>query len=169
MTIQSKQRLIITTNSMDANKKRNLFWWVCFLAYLLLLGYVVFYSSFFGRAEHLDYRYNLTLFQEIGRYYNWGMRTGNWNLFYLNVMGNVCVFIPWGIFLPKLFTKCKNPLLTILFSFELSFCVELIQLVTKVGSFDVDDLLLNTIGGLCGFLIYTIYRWIKRLVCKQKD
>jgi len=152
---------------MAANKKRTIFWWVCFLAYLLLLGYVVFYS--FGREENADYRYNLTLLQEIGRYYYLGIRTGNWHLFILNVLGNVCVFVPLGIFLPKLFSKCQNPLLTILFSFELSLCVEIIQLITKVGSFDVDDLLLNTLGGLCGFVIYTIYRGIKRIVYRPKD
>ena len=36
----------------------------------------------------------------------------------------------------------------------LSLLVELLQLVFKVGSFDVDDLLLNTIGGLLGYLVY---------------
>lgn len=152
-----RQRLINTTNSMAVNKKKNnLLWWVCLLAYLLLMGYILFYASFFGREEHADYRYNLTLFQEIGRYYYLGIRTGSWNLFFMNVIGNICVFIPFGILLPKLFVRCKNIFLTVLLSFELSLCVEIIQLVTKVGSFDVDDLLLNTMGGLCGFLIYTI-------------
>ena len=147
---------------MAANKKRTIFWWVCFLAYLLLLGYVVFYS--FGREENADYRYNLTLLQEIGRYYYLGIRTGNWHLFILNVLGNVCVFVPLGIFLPKLFSKCQNPLLTILFSFELSLCVEIIQLITKVGSFDVDDIILNTLGGALGYITYKIVRkwWYRK-------
>jgi hypothetical protein len=42
----------------------------------------------------------------------------------------------------------------VLYSFELSLVVELLQLVTKVGSFDVDDLMLNTLGGLFGFFVY---------------
>ena len=42
--------------------------------------------------------------------------------------------------------------MTVLYSFELSLLVELLQLVFKVGSFDVDDLLLNTIGGLLGYI-----------------
>lgn len=155
---------------MDVNKKKgNGVWWVCFLAYLLLLGYILFYASFLGREEHQEYRYNLTLFQEIGRYYYLGMRTGSWYLFFWNVIGNICVFIPFGMFLPKLFVKCKNVLLTMLFSFELSFCVEIIQLVTRVGSFDVDDLLLNTIGGLVGFLLITIYIRIETSFHKKKS
>jgi len=40
----------------------------------------------------------------------------------------------------------------VFFSFEFSLLVETIQLVSKVGSFDVDDLLLNTIGGAIGYL-----------------
>lgn len=44
--------------------------------------------------------------------------------------------------------------MTVLYSFELSLLVELLQLVFKVGSFDVDDLFLNTIGGLLGYLVY---------------
>ena len=43
-----------------------------------------------------------------------------------------------------------------MYSFELSLLVEVLQLVTKVGSFDVDDLLLNTVGGILGFLIYKL-------------
>ena len=142
---------------MDANKKINkTAMWVCFVAYLLLLGYVVFFSSGFGREEHTEYRYNLTLFQEIGRFYGVGVRTGYWNLFWLNVMGNVCVFVPFGAFLPALFLKCQKLVLVLLFSLELSLAVELVQLVTKVGSFDVDDLLLNTIGGMLGYFVYKI-------------
>lgn len=142
---------------MAANKKDNkLAMWVCFIAYLLLLGYAVFFSSGFGREEHADYRYNLTLFQEIGRYYNYGMRTGSWRLFWWNVVGNVCVFVPFGVFLPALFTKCQKFFSVLLFTVELSFMVEIIQLVTKIGSFDVDDLLLNTIGGILGYFVYKI-------------
>ena len=142
---------------MDANKKINkTAMWVCFVAYLLLLGYVVFFSAGFGREGHTEYRYNLTLFQEIGRYYGVGIRTGSWNLFWLNVIGNVCVFVPFGVFLPVLFEKCQKLITVLLFSLELSLTVEIVQLVTKVGSFDVDDLLLNTIGGMFGYLVYKI-------------
>ena len=141
---------------MAANKGRSLLKWVCFLAYLLLLGYAVFFSSGFGREEHADYRYNLTLFQEIGRYYSYGMRTGSWRLFWWNVVGNVCVFVPFGAFLPALFAKCKRLFSVLLFTLELSFVVEIVQLVTKIGSFDVDDLLLNTLGGILGYFVYKI-------------
>jgi glycopeptide antibiotics resistance protein len=140
---------------MAANKKENkLAMWVCFLAYLSLLGYAVFFSSDFGREEHAEYRYNLTLLQEIGRYYGVGMRTGSWRLFLMNVVGNICVFMPFGWFLPVLIEKCRKWFSVLLLSLELSLAVEIVQLITKVGSFDVDDLLLNTIGGIMGYLMY---------------
>lgn len=160
--------MISITNSMVANKKKKkLFLWVCFLAYLLLLGYLLFYSTRFGRVGNEEYRYNLTFLQEIRRFYNVGMNTGSWDMFILNVYGNIVVFIPIGMFLPKLFNRCKKMTRTVLLTFEISLCVELIQLITKAGSFDVDDLLLNTLGGLCGYIIYMICHGVKRLFRKR--
>ena len=53
---------------------------------------------------------------------------------------------------------------TVFYSFELSLLVELIQLVTKVGSFDVDDIILNTIGGAIGYIVYKVVRgwWYRK-------
>lgn len=166
--MKSKQQLTNITSSMAVNKKENkLRTWVCFIAYLLALGYVVFISSGFGRVDHEEYRYNLTLFQEIGRYYGVGIRTGNWTLFRFNVIGNVLVFIPLGIFLPKLFLRLSKVLPVTVLSLELSLIIEVTQLVTRIGSFDVDDLFLNTIGGILGYLIYKVVTSIGRLF--QKD
>ena len=144
-----------------SNKTKKMFMWVCFIAYLLFLSYLLFFSSYFGRTEHGEdeYRYNLTLFQEIGRYVRFGMRTGSWYLFIINVCGNVAVFVPVGMFLPRLIERCKNIFLTMLISLELSLFAEVTQLVSRVGSFDVDDLLLNTLGGVCGYGIYMICKY----------
>lgn len=167
--MKSKRQSTNTTNSMAANKKVNKTkMWVCFIAYLLLLGYVVFISSGFGRVDQGEYRYNLTLFHEIGRYYSIGVKTGNWTLFRFNVIGNICVFIPLGIFLPKLFARCRKLLTVTVLSLELSLVIEVTQLVTRIGSFDVDDLLLNTIGGILGYLIYRIVSGVCHLFGKGR-
>ena len=152
------------TSSMAVNKKKKIGIWIAFLIYLLVLCYVLFFGGMFGRTEHSgEYRYNLTLFQEIGRYYGIGIRFGRWWLFILNVIGNIVVFVPFGIFVPILFQRCKNIILTLLLALQMSLTVELIQLVTQVGSFDVDDILLNTLGGLLGYLIWFIFRIIKKI------
>jgi len=46
--------------------------------------------------------------------------------------------------------------------FGLSLLVESIQLVFKVGSFDVDDMLLNTFGGVIGYIVFAICNMIRR-------
>lgn len=131
--------------------------WVCFLAYLLLLIYLLFFAVFMGRTgQSEEYRYNLTLFQEIMRYWGIVERTGSWNLFLWNVVGNIVVFMPFGIFVPMLFKSGKKMIYTVVLTLELSVVLEVMQLITKVGSFDVDDLLLNTLGGLCGYLLYML-------------
>ena len=74
------------------------------------------------------------------------------------MVGNVVVFMPLSIFLRLLVKKCKRVFYTILLCLEFSLFAEIIQLVTKVGSFDVDDLLLNTLGGICGIILLAIWR-----------
>ncbi len=44
--------------------------------------------------------------------------------------------------------------MTLFYSLGLSLGVEVFQLLTRVGSFDVDDLLLNTIGGILGYVLF---------------
>jgi glycopeptide antibiotics resistance protein len=101
-----------------------------------------------------EYHYNLVLFQEIKRFWTYREEVGMFAMF-TNLFGNVIIFIPFGFFLPMA-SKYRSFLSTVFYSFGLSLCVETFQLVTKVGSFDVDDLLLNTAGGLIGYIIFEI-------------
>lgn len=80
---------------------------------------------------------------------------------FTNLFGNVIIFMPFGFFMPMA-SKYRSFLATTFSSFGLSLCVETFQLVTKVGSFDVDDLLLNTIGGVAGYLVFVICAAIRR-------
>ena len=78
------------------------------------------------------------------------------------------VVIPFGFFLPMA-SRYRSLLGTVFYSFGLSLCVETFQLFSRVGSFDVDDLLLNTIGGLAGYIIFVICAAIRRRhVTKKK-
>ena len=81
----------------------------------------------------------------------------------LNIIGNVVAFIPFGIFLPVLSHRRIKLIATTLYSFSLSLAIELTQLITMVGSCDVDDLILNCLGGLTGYIIYAVwYKIIRR-------
>ncbi|MDO4267177.1 MAG: VanZ family protein [Eubacteriales bacterium] len=135
--------------------------WVLFLAYLALLVYFLFFAESLGRvSENREYAYNLELFKEIKRFYTYREQLGM-EAFLMNVFGNVIAFMPCGFFLPIVSRRSRRWYNTILLSFSLSLCVETAQLIWRVGSFDVDDLLLNTLGGALGYICYRIVQKIR--------
>ena len=73
---------------------------------------------------------------------------------YKNLGGNLLGFVPLGIFLPLLFRRLRLFPAVIASVFTVSLGYELIQLSTGLGVFDVDDLILNTAGGIIGFIIH---------------
>ena len=72
-----------------------------------------------------------------------------------NLVGNLFLLTPLGIILK---TKIKNRKQFILVSFIILFSIETTQLFLKVGSFDIDDVLLNSLGLFVGYLIYKKYK-----------
>lgn len=68
-----------------------------------------------------------------------------------NLVGNILLFFPMGIFLPLLFNRIKNFTAVVAVSSVVSLCFESVQLITALGTFDVDDILLNVIGAAFGF------------------
>ena len=75
---------------------------------------------------------------------------------YKNIGGNIIGFIPLGVLLPVLFPFLRKCWRLTLIVFCLSLSFETFQLLTGVGVFDVDDLILNTTGGLIGYVFYVI-------------
>lgn len=132
--------------------------------YLACLVYFMFFSEGYGRTlPHRDYQYNLVLFREIRRFLKYRDILGPVAVT-LNVFGNVAMFIPLGCGLPALFPRLGSFLRTAILTFGISLLAETLQLLLKVGCFDVDDLLLNTVGGCIGYLIYYLFRhrWEKK-------
>ena len=141
------------------NGKNKFFAILLFLLYFAVLFYFLFFSEKLGRTYvERDYHYNLIPFFEINRFIEHYEILG-FKAVALNIIGNIVAFMPFGFFIPFFSNRCRYFLNTVFYTFELSLCVELIQLITKVGSFDVDDLLLNTIGGALGFLVYHTVCW----------
>lgn len=77
-----------------------------------------------------------------------------------NLIGNIVAFIPLGIFLVLLSKKKFKGVLA--FSFCLSLSLECLQIVFTIGNFDVDDLILNTSGGLLGYFSIKLYKKVDR-------
>lgn len=135
---------------------------IIFGVYIILLTYFLFFAESTGRTyEGRSYHYNLILFREIKRFWIYRKSLGTMAVV-LNLFGNIAAFIPFGIFLPIMHRRFRSFAYMTLLTFEFSLLVEVIQLVCKVGSFDVDDLLLNTIGGILGYLVFWILDKIRR-------
>ena len=130
-----------------------------FILYIIMMAYFLFFSESYGRVGvERDYQYNLEPFREIKRYMQYYEVLGMKNVI-VNLLGNVVAFMPYGFWLPVISKKCDGLFRILLCSLSCSLAVEVTQFVTKKGSFDVDDLLLNTMGGLLGFWCYRIIRY----------
>ena len=101
--------------------------------------------------------------------YLWTYRkiVGTFALF-TNVFGNVLGFLPYGFILPVITGKMRNGFFIILSGFFISLTIEVIQLLTKVGCFDVDDMILNTLGAALGYGIYAVCDRIRRKINGKK-
>lgn len=71
-----------------------------------------------------------------------------------NILGNISIFIPFGLLLP-IVQKDKSKKI-ILYGLITSALIEIIQYVFALGSSDIDDLTLNTLGTIIGYLLYKI-------------
>lgn len=69
---------------------------------------------------------------------------------------NTAVFIPWGILLPVLYRPFRKFLWSLAAGLGLSLAIEVTQLLGKMGIFETDDLIFNTLGTILGFLLYKL-------------
>jgi glycopeptide antibiotics resistance protein len=86
----------------------------------------------------------------------------------LNLLGNIAIFVPLGVFLGIL-AKAGRPTLAAVFwrSLGISFGLEISEVLFSIGTFDVDDLILNSAGGLIGFIVYV--SWTSLLRREKSD
>lgn len=137
---------------------------ILFVLYIVLLAYFLFFSERYGRTISSDeYKYNLTLFKEVKRFIHYRKEIG-FESFIVNIFGNILAFAPFGFVLPIISVNNRKLLNITLLSFEFSLTVELLQLLFKVGIFDVDDLLMNTIGGMLGGICFLICHKIYKVI-----
>ena len=116
---------------------------------LVLLRLTIFRSN----SYHTETSVNLSLFTDLVATYH---ENGIWMVLYL-VVGNIVWFVPFGFLLPAIWQKLKF-YYTIPLGFLLSLIIETSQLALRKGMFEIDDLVLNTLGTAAGCLIYKIYR-----------
>ena len=125
-----------------------------------LLVYVLYLFVLFQLVTTTDYGSygynNFIPFKEIMRYDIAAP------LFWRNVVGNIVVFAPFGYIITDIiymFTKRMNVFISFGFTVLMSSSIEFIQMF--IGrSFDIDDIILNSLGGLIGFIAFVIMKKI---------
>lgn len=129
---------------------------IIFYLYIIIIFYFVLLSERYGRETGYDISHvNLVLFKEIRRFWKYRYLL-SMEAVITNLFGNIFAFSPFGFMLPIITEKRKGFIRTVFATFVFSLIIEISQLIMKVGVFDVDDLLLNTIGGLTGYILYRI-------------
>lgn len=133
-----------------------------FTFYVFILTILLFFG---GRSngwmavltflEYMKYSSNFVPFKTISTYIN-AIFSGNMNLDIplKNLFGNLLMFLPMGIYLPYFIKRLKR-----ISSFSVTFMIillviEITQSISRRGSFDIDDFILNTIGALIGFGVW---------------
>ena len=116
--------------------------------YLILLLVILF------RTVHPVRSLNLVPFHSIFEYL-----AGDNQLLHsfalINLAGNIVIFVPLGVYL-TMFGGSKSIGKNLLYVLGFSSLVEIIQYTFKLGIGDIDDIILNCLGGLLGILLYKI-------------
>lgn len=123
----------------------------CFYKEIFMLLFIIYVMCLFEIVTLQDYNYGLSNyipFKEIFRY-----QIGS-RLFIKNIIGNILLFLPYGYFTAD-YLKSKKVLPVALLTMLVSLTIECVQL--NIGrTFDIDDVILNTLGGIFGYLLYRL-------------
>lgn len=115
-----------------------------------------FFACFMIMILYITSPANIKDFMDFG-----AMKVGNFNLTIYDFLGssdqrlNVLLFIPLGFLLPSLWKQKYSLIQTLCTGFLLSLTIELLQMFNFRAS-DINDLFANTVGTLCGYIIYWI-------------
>lgn len=107
---------------------------------------------------------NFTLFKTIRMYIDYSYMLNSFE----NLVGNIVVFIPFGFLLPYVLKWGRNFFVMLVNAFLFVLGIEVFQLFSAFGAFDVDDILLNCLGAVLGYLFYLIYEAAKKWYHNKK-
>lgn len=127
---------------------------VAYFDYLLYRLFFFAYGQYFRFSEN-EIRYNLIPFKTIVSYIR-GIGNYKLEVWFFNLFGNILAFMPMGFLLPIIFKDLRSLKRIIMVLFLISSVLEMTQFWLKLGIADIDDVLLNTIGGLIGYFLLEI-------------
>jgi len=75
-----------------------------------------------------------------------------------NILGNIIPFVPMGFLIPMAFPFQRSLIKTMVSCLFLILSIEILQLIFYLGTFDVDDIILNSLSCFIGYMIFIVYR-----------
>ena len=151
LTVLKVTHVIINKEKMTLYKE---FYNLLAIIYILLLYFLLL------STENASSGFNFVPFREMTRY-----SIGSTSFFY-TVIGNIGLVVPFGYFVSD-YLKAKKTSHILIVSILISLTAELIQY--KIGrAFDVDDIILNVVGAIIGFMCYISVIAIKHHLPKFK-
>ena len=147
------------------NKKYRWILWVIFGFYIIILLYATLFGnrsgSFYSDMTIGDYiarSVNLVPFKTISLYIKWIFDGNRYNNYIplTNLGVNLILLFPMGFFLPNLFGILRNFIGYLSTNILVLALIETIQLISRRGSFDVDDFILNILGAIIGYLVWLL-------------
>ncbi|MFZ7120025.1 MAG: VanZ family protein [Eubacteriaceae bacterium] len=164
----------ITQDEQKKYKLIKILIYMLFFFYILLLLSILFFRgmrvyNFSNRNSfnlHIQLNANFVPFKTIFNYIYYFLNdTINKNIIIENLLGNLLLFAPMGIFLPCLFSRLKSYKKFIITLLIILVGVETAQLITYSGSFDIDDIILNLTGAVC-FLKFWNLKFVQQFLVK---
>lgn len=130
--------------------------WLVFVLYLILLMKLLLFSRPPGSGRS----FNLIPFATISDYLVGGSAAVK-RFAIGNVVGNIVAFVPLGAFLP-LVRRNSRIWMNLVFVVGASVALEIVQGIFGLGASDIDDVMLNAVGGLIGILFFSLLRVLLR-------
>ncbi|MGX9984958.1 VanZ family protein [Soonwooa purpurea] len=133
---------------------------ICIFPYAIVLLYFMFFG--FGREAM---SINIVRLQPLASSIQFVKNTLFIKDILINIIGNLVMFIPFG-FLAWIFPKFydfKKLILSFLF---VLIILEALQYFTRLGVFDIDDIIFNSIGLSLGFYLMT---FVEKYVSTTKN
>lgn len=144
---------IMKANLNNKTSSIKLIFTILFVGYVLLLGYLTFFSRYYGR-EVVHRSINVIPFSTIIQFLTSIYTLKN---IITNLVGNIAAFMPMGFLLPIVFKKLDRFRKVIFVSLLATLLIEVAQYFCGVGASDIDDVILNVLGAVLGY-------WIMRCV-----
>lgn len=147
--------------------------WIVLVVYLLALVKILFLDRITiggtlpPLGKYIQRNTNLIPFKTIGEFMTrYRENTINTDTVVKNLLGNLILLLPMGFLFPCVFSGLRRSAALLSVIFGINLLLEIMQILFRTGSFDIDDLILNFIGACIGYGMWVVCR--SMLKCFQK-